>query len=84
MDKDAGLVTDDGCQFRDMDGNDVDTPRHVALHMWSAYSPMTTWADIMRDFMKRKDNPAELQTWVNQTRGDLEGTRGRSGLEAHL
>lgn len=76
MDPDTGLTTDDGIHFRDCDGNDVETPRHVALHIWSAYSPMTTWADIMREFLARKDNPAELQTWVNQTRGETWKERG--------
>ena len=76
MDAEAGLMTHDGIEFTDLEGNEVETPRHVALHIWSAYSPMTTWADIMRDFMKRKDNPAELQTWVNQTRGETWKERG--------
>jgi len=63
------IQTRDGLTFEDMDGNEVETPRHVAVHIWSAYSPMTTWADIMRDFFSRKDNPTELQTWWNQTLG---------------
>lgn len=74
-DPDTGLQTLDGLVFT-LDGAEVETPRHVALHIWSAYSPMTTWADIMRDFLKRKDNPAELQTWVNQTRGETWKERG--------
>ena len=76
MDQAANVVTYDGIDFQDLDGNEIEPPRHVALHIWSAYSPMTTWADIMRDFMKRKDNPPELQTWVNQTRGEVWTSRG--------
>lgn len=75
-DPDTGHTTWDGWQFFDIDGNEVKPPRHVAVHIWSAYSPMTTWADIMRDFMRRKDNPPELQTWVNQTRGETWKERG--------
>lgn len=69
-DPDSGLTTEDGIEFTDRDGNPVDTPRHVALHIWSAYSHMTTWAEIMRVFLSVKDNPDDLQTWVNQTRGE--------------
>lgn len=75
-DPESGLTTYDGMQFFGADGNEVATPRHIALHIWSAYSPMTTWAKIMRDFLKRKGNPAELQTWVNQTRGETWKERG--------
>ncbi|MFT5766746.1 MAG: phage terminase large subunit GpA-like protein [Halioglobus sp.] len=75
-DVDTGVNTSDGLEFFDKDGDLIETPRHVALHIWSAYSPMTTWADIMRDFFARKDNPAELQTWVNQTRGEVWAERG--------
>lgn len=67
----TGITTRDGIEFTDSDGEVVPTPRHVALHLWSAYSPMTTWADIMRDFFARKGNPVELQTWWNQTLGKV-------------
>lgn len=75
-DPETGISTVDGIDFTDSDGNQIETPRHIGLHIWSAYSPMTTWSVIMRDFLKRKDNPAELQTWVNQTRGEVWRERG--------
>lgn len=75
-DPDTGLTTEDGLTFTDLDGNAVETPRHVALHVWSAYSPMTDWSRIMRDFLRRKANPAELKTWVNQTRGETWKEKG--------
>jgi len=68
-DPEKGIQTRDGIVFEDLAGNEIKPPRHVAVHVWSAYSPMTTWADIMRDFFARKDNPTELQTWWNQTLG---------------
>jgi len=75
-DPETGVNTVDGIEFFDDEGNEMETPRHVGLHIWSAYSPMTTWADIFRDFKARKDNPAELQTWVNQTRGETWKVKG--------
>ena len=75
-DPDTGLTTQDGIEFTDIDGNPVDAPRHVAVHIWSAYSPMTDWSRIMRDFLARKGNPTELKTWVNQTRGETWKEKG--------
>jgi phage terminase large subunit GpA-like protein len=72
----TGVTTYDGEDFYDLSGELIKTPRHVALHIWSAYSPMTTWAVIMREFLERKGNPNELQTWVNQTRGEVWKVRG--------
>lgn len=68
-DQDKGIQTRDGIEFTDLEGNQVRAPRHAAVHIWSAYSPMTTWGQIMRDFFARKDNPTEFQTWWNQTLG---------------
>lgn len=65
----ARVQTRDGMEFTDLDGNPVPTPRHVGVHIWSAYSPMVRWAKIMRDFFERKANPTALQTWWNQTLG---------------
>lgn len=78
QDPESGVSTKDGLEFFDKNGDLIPTPRRVALHIWSAYSPMTTWADIMRDFLSRKDNPLELQTWVNQTRGEVWRERGEA------
>lgn len=75
-DPDSGVTTYDGFDFFDIDGEPIETPRHVAIHIWSAYSPMTTWEVIMREFLARKNNPPELQTWVNQTRGETWKVRG--------
>tara|TARA_R110001599_G_scaffold33832_3_gene108842 strand:+ start:22788 stop:24761 length:1974 start_codon:yes stop_codon:yes gene_type:complete len=72
----TGITTQDGLTFTDIDGEPVETPRHVALHVWSAYSPMTDWAKIMRDFLARKKDPSQLKTWVNQTRGETWKEKG--------
>ena len=76
-DKDSGVWTRNGLEFFTSDNKPRPAPRHVALHLWSAYSPFTTWEAIMRDFFLRKSNPVELQTWVNQTKGEPFRNRGQ-------
>lgn len=65
----ARIQTRDGMAFTSLDGDPVSTPRHVAVHIWAAYSPMTTWSKIMRDFFTMKDDVTEFQTFWNQTLG---------------
>jgi phage terminase large subunit GpA-like protein len=50
-------------------------PRHVATHIWSAYSPQTTWAAIVRQFLacmraKEAGDKAPLEGFVNETLGE--------------
>lgn len=51
-------------------------PRHVAFHVWAAYSPQRSWQDIVREFLeaKRKADAGQngpLITFVNETLGEL-------------
>ena len=59
------------------DANDTPTkpPRHVASHIWTAYSPQATWADIVREFYsavqkKKSGDKAPLIGFVNETLGE--------------
>jgi len=50
-------------------------PRHVAVHVWSAYSPQTTWTAIVRQFLgclraKEGGDKAPLEGFVNETLGE--------------
>lgn len=50
-------------------------PRHVAVHVWTAYSPQTTWAAIVRQFLqcvasKNAGDRAPLEGFVNETLGE--------------
>lgn len=50
-------------------------PRHVAFHIWTAYSPQTTWAAIVRQFLqcvaaKEAGDKAPLEGFVNETLGE--------------
>lgn len=42
----------------------------VGLHIWEAYSNFVTWAEIVQEFLKAKDLPDKLQTWVNTSLGE--------------
>lgn len=50
-------------------------PRHVAFHVWTAYSPQTTWAAIVRQFLqamqaKAAGDKGPLEGFVNETLGE--------------
>lgn len=69
---DNGIRTKDGIYFYGVQGEAVDTPEDVAFHIWTAYSPFSRggWLLIVRDFLKAKNDPAKLKTWVNTTKGE--------------
>ena len=50
-------------------------PRHVAFHVWTAYSPQTTWAAIVRQYLncitaKKAGDKAPLEGFINETLGE--------------
>lgn len=50
-------------------------PRHVAFHIWTAYSPQTTWVAIVRQFVqciaaKKAGDTAPLEGFINETLGE--------------
>jgi len=50
-------------------------PRHVAVHIWTAYSPQTTWSAIVRQFLqcvaaKESGDKAPLEGFINETLGE--------------
>lgn len=50
-------------------------PRHVAFHIWTAYSPQVTWAVIVREFLHatdcaKKGDKGPLIGFVNETLGE--------------
>ncbi|NTV09555.1 MAG: phage terminase large subunit family protein [Zoogloea sp.] len=56
-------------------GEEVSAPRHIAFHIWTAYSPNVTWAKIVGEFlaareaMERGDDNA-MKTFTNTTLGE--------------
>jgi phage terminase large subunit GpA-like protein len=62
--------------WRDGRGEPCRPPRHVAFHIWAAYSPQRTWADIVREFIEasakaKQGDVAPLMGFVNETLGEL-------------
>lgn len=60
--------------FRDQDGNVMRPHRRVAFHVWTAYSPMVSWAKLVREFLDayrkaQTGDDAELRTFWNTTLG---------------
>lgn len=65
----TGIWTRDGYDF--FEGDDlIPTPESVTWHIWTAYSPFTTWGRIVLDFLKAKSDPNKLKTFVNTTLGE--------------
>ena len=63
-------------QWRNLHGEPIRAPRHVAFHVWTAYSPQRAWADIVREFLEAttKAGAGEtgpLEGFVNETLGEL-------------
>ncbi|AFC85456.1 phage terminase large subunit family protein [Frateuria aurantia] len=66
----TGLWTRDGLDFFDSACEPVPTPESITFHIWTAYSPFTTWSRIVLDFLKAKSDPNKLKTFVNTTLGE--------------
>ena len=69
MDESGTWLDDDGL-FRNADGDIVDPPLSVGIHIWTLYSSMTSWAQIVREFLESKGDPNNLRTFVNQMLGE--------------
>lgn len=70
-----GTWIDEHGVFRNAADEVVPTPKHVGFHIWTAYSPMTSWAQIVREFLSAQAKAAagdksELKTFINTTLGE--------------
>lgn len=73
--------------WRDAAGMPCKPPRHVAFHIWTAYSPQRAWPDIVREFLEAKQklkagDVGPMQGFVNETLGETWEERGESS-EGH-
>jgi phage terminase large subunit GpA-like protein len=62
-------------RFTRPDGTAAPTPRHVAFHVWTAYSPVVPWAQIVREFLAAHEklmqgDDSKMKAWTNTTRGE--------------
>lgn len=65
--------TKDGIHFFDSEDKPAPTPVSVGIHCWAAYNPKMTdgWVGLVREFLKKKDDPSKLKTFINLMLGEL-------------
>ena len=61
--------------WRNAAGLPTAPPKHVAFKIWTAYSPLATWEEIVSEFLKamaarRTGNKGPLMGWINETLGE--------------
>jgi phage terminase large subunit GpA-like protein len=66
----TGAYTRDGLEYFTPDDLPLAPPGNITFHVWTAYSPFTTWARIVEDFIKAKGDARKLKTFVNTTLGE--------------
>ncbi|WP_405120731.1 phage terminase large subunit family protein [Pseudomonas leptonychotis] len=66
----TGIWTQDGIDYFDADSQPIPTPESLTFHVWTAYSPFTTWGRIVLDFYKAKGDISKLKTFTNTTLGE--------------
>lgn len=66
----TGIYTRDGLAWFGDDDQEITPPDSVSFHIWTAYSPFTTWVQIVKDFFKTKGDRGKLKTFTNTTLGE--------------
>lgn len=80
----SGCIIEHSEKFRMLERGewiaDAEFLKHASFHIWAAYSmsPNATWANIAEEFLDSKDNPVELQTFVNTVLGETWQERGEA------
>ncbi|WP_257620092.1 phage terminase large subunit family protein [Janthinobacterium sp. NKUCC08_JDC] len=72
--EDASITIDHAGVFRNASGAVISALRHIAFHVWTAYSPLVTWATLVREFINAHNKAQEgditsLKTFTNTTLG---------------
>jgi terminase, large subunit len=66
----TGIWTRNGIDWFGADDEPIPTPESITFYLWTVLSPFTTWERIVRDFLKSKNSPSKLKTFVNTTLGE--------------
>lgn len=66
----TGIWTRDAIDWFNNQDQPIPPPESATFHIWTAYSPFTTWVRIASDFLKAKDDQGKLKTFVNTTLGE--------------
>ena len=67
--RDGDFWTLDGLTYH-LGKTKIDAPESISFHIWTAYSPFTTWVRIVQDFQKASKDRSKLKTFVNTTLGE--------------
>lgn len=67
----TGIWTRDAMEWFGADGEPIATPRSLSFHIWTAYSPFTTWLAIVDEWLKVKGDRERLITFTNTTLGEV-------------
>ena len=57
--EDASVTIDHAGVFRNASGAVISALRHIAFHVWTAYSPLVTWATLVREFINAHNKAQE-------------------------
>ncbi|HAJ6869385.1 TPA: phage terminase large subunit family protein [Escherichia coli] len=68
----TGIWTRDGILWFSSSGEEIEPPDSVTFHIWTAYSPFTTWVQIVKDWMKTKGDTHSVS-----------GTAASAGAHTH-
>jgi len=75
----TGTWTKDGLAYFDASDLRRDAPDSLAFHIWTAYSPFTTWQQIVKDWLKTSGDVGKLKSFINTTLGETwEDSAGES------
>ncbi|EAS2250656.1 phage terminase large subunit family protein [Salmonella enterica] len=66
----TGIWTCDGLTFYSAAGDEISPPRSISFHIWTAYSPFTTWVQIVYDWLDALKDPNGVKTFINTTLGE--------------
>lgn len=66
----TGMWTCDGLTFYSAGGEEIPPPRSITFHIWTAYSPFTTWIQIVYDWLDALKDPNGVKTFINTTLGE--------------
>lgn len=66
----TGIWTCDGLTFYSAAGDEIPPPRSISFHIWTAYSPFTTWVQIVYDWLDALKDPNGVKTFINPTLGE--------------
>ena len=54
---------------------------HAGFFIWSAYNPLISWKEIVKEFLLCKDNPEELKVFVNTVLGETWDAKTRDAFD---